>query len=173
MAGLAWTGMRLAAHFWTAREDPAIERLLWFFVGTLALAELTLARLVLVIQDLVKLTIEVAEEGVRVDRLVRPFRAHWNEVREIGLAERSGHLTLRTARGSVTATARLLGAAPFARLVAALRARAGDAVQEWTPWAAARRQLLPLLLPALGLGVLILLGPRLWRPRLPGPGRRR
>jgi hypothetical protein len=168
IAGLAWAGMRIAAHFWPATDEPDVARVFWVFVGGLALAGLTLAWLIVLIQDLVKLTIEVDEVGLRVDRLLQPFQARWDEVREVGLVGRSGHLTVRSARGTLTTTARLLGAVPFARLVEALRARAGDHVHEWSAWAAARRQLLVLAVPAVGFAFLLVLGRGLWRRR-PGP----
>jgi hypothetical protein len=165
MAGLLAAAMRIVAHFWLVRDDPEIRRLLWFFTTVLTLAGLTLGWLIILLHDLVKLAIEVGPAGVRVERLLQPFRASWEEVREIGVVRARGHLTLRTARGSVTATARLLGAAPFAALLAALEAYAAPAVHEWSPWAAARRQLLLLTVPTLGLGFLLLVSRRIWRGR--------
>ena len=172
IAGLAWSGMRLAGHFWPSMEDPQVARGFWLLAGAVGLAALSLAWMILLVQDLVKLTIEVRVDGMRVDRLFLPFSARWDEVREIGLVERTGHLTVRTTHGSVTTTARLLGAAPFAALVAALQARAGELVQPWTQWAAARRQLVAFTLPAAGFVVLLMLSQGLWR-RSTARGRRR
>ncbi len=169
--GLAAAGLRILGLMWPERMDPEIARLFWLFVGTLALAALTLAWLIVVLQDLVKLTIELDDAGVRVARLLQPFAARWDEVREIGVVAAPGHLTLRSSKGSVTATARLLGEGPFGDLVAALRARAGGAVREWPPWAGARRQLLLLLVPALGTAFVLVLGAGLLRRR-PPVGRR-
>jgi len=170
LAALAALGMRVATHFWPARDDPEIARALWLFAGIAGLAGLTVGWLILLIQDLVKLTIEIDGDGVRVRRLLQPFVARWDEIREIGLVERTGHLTLRSARGTLTATAGLLGPAPFAALVGALRAHAGPVVRDWTPWAAARRQLVLFAVPATGLAFLVLIGQGLWRRRA-GPRR--
>lgn len=170
--GLLAAGLRVLGLMWPERTDPEIGRLLWLFAGTLALAALTLAWILVVLQDLVKLTIELDDTGVRVVRLLQPFTARWDEIREIGVVATPGHLTLRSARGTLTATARLLGEGPFGELVAALRTRAAGAVREWTPWAAARRQLLILLVPAVGTGFVLALGAGLLRRR-PPLGRRR
>jgi hypothetical protein len=121
----------------------------------------------------VKVAIEIDEAGVTVHRLLQPFTARWDEVREIGIAAARGHLTLRSAKGNLTVTAGLLCAEPFASLLAALRARAGGVVRDWTPWAAARRQLLLLLVPAVGTGFVLVLGTGLWRRRTQPGGRRR
>ncbi len=165
IAVLAWVVMRGAAHVWPARDEPEIGQVLWAFIGLSALAGLTLAWLILLIQDLAKLTIEIGDDGVRVDRLLQPFRARWDEVREIGLVPARGHLTLKSTRGTLTTTEQLLGAAPYAALVAALRVRAGGAVREWSRWAATRRQLLLLVVPAVGLAFLVLIGQGIWRRR--------
>lgn len=174
---LLWAGGRIVGLFWLERADPAVGGALWFFVGTVTCAALTLAWLVVLLQDLVKMTIDITDDGVAVQRLLVPFRAGWDEVREIGLLPARGHLTLRTARGSVTATERLLGRAAFGRLVAALRERAPHAVQEWSAWAAVRRQLVVFAVPALGMAFLAYAAQGIWRRRLPtlgvGPGRRR
>ncbi len=172
---LVWSGARVVGIFWPERADPEVGLALWLFVGMLALAGLTLAWLVVLLQDLVKMTIELTEEGLAVERWLAPFRVPWGEVREVGLVAGRGQLTVRTARGSLTATARLLGRKPFAKLVATLEAHAGPAVREWSAWAAARRQLLLLAGPALGLAFLLVVGQGLWRRRLPalGPGGRR
>jgi hypothetical protein len=156
IAGLVAAGMRIVAHFWPSREEPQIGRVLWLFMSALTMAALSLGWLILVLQDLVKLSIEVTREGIRVDRLLAPFRAAWNDVREIGIVRSRGHVTVRSTRGSVTATARLLGAAPFAALVAALEAHAAPVVHEWSVWAATRRQLMLLSVPVLGFAFLLL-----------------
>jgi len=173
IAGLVAASARVVTLFWPEKAEPAVWRALWLFVGTVTLASLTLAWLIVVIQDLVKMTIDVGDEGIRVDRLLASFRASWPEVREVGIVPERGHVTVKTRHGNLTATARLLGAAPFAALVAVLRERAGPAVQVWTPWAAARRQLLLLTVPAIGMAFLILIGQGLWRRRLPTLGRPR
>ena len=165
IALLAAVGMRMVAHFWPVRGDPEIRRALWSVIGVFALAGLTLAWLIVLVQDLVKMRIEIDEEGVRVQRVVRPFRARWDEIREIGVAPVPGHVTLVSARGTLTVTRGLLGAAPFAALMAALQTRAGAVVREWGLWAATRRQLVVLAVPALGLGFLLLMGQGLWRRR--------
>jgi len=174
---LVWSGARVVGIFWPERADPEVGLALWLFVGTLSLAGLTLAWLVVLLQDLVKMTIELTEEGLAVERWLAPFRAHWDEVREIGLAAGRGHLTLRSARGTLTVTERLLGRKPFAALVSALRRHAGHVIQEWGVWAAARRQLVLLAGPAIGLAFLLVAGQGIWRRRLPrlggGGGRRR
>jgi hypothetical protein len=128
---------------------------------------LTLAWLVVLLQDLVKMTIHITDDGVTVERLVGGFRARWEEVREIGHVPSRGHLTLRSVRGNVTVTERLLGRAPFAALVAALRERADHVMHAWTPWAAARRQLVVFLVPAIGLGFLLVVAQGIRRRRLP------
>lgn len=172
IAGLIAAAARVVSLFWPERAESEVGRGLLLFVGTVTLAALTLAWLIVVIQDLVKMTIEIGDEGIRVERLLGGFRARWAEVREVGVVPARGHVTVKTAHGNLTATARLLGAAPFAALVAALRAQAGPAVQAWTPWAAARRQLLLLTVPLIGMAFLLLIGQGLWRRRLPRLGRR-
>ncbi len=172
LVALGWAAVRLLGLVWADRGDPETGRAMWLFVGGVALAGSTLGYLVVLLQDLVKLTIEVSDKGITVVRLLQPFTAGWDEVQEIGLVSGRGHLTLRTARGRLTATERLLGAASFAALVGALRARAGSAVREWTPWAAARRQLLLFVGPALGLAWLVFLAKGVWR-RPPADGVRR
>jgi hypothetical protein len=164
---LLWAGGRIVGLFWLERADPAVGGALWLFVGIVTCAALTLAWLAVLLQDLVKMTIDITDEGVAVHRLLAPFRAQWDEVREIGLLTARGHLTLRTARGSLTATARLLGQPAFDHLVAGLRERAPHAVQEWTAWEAARRQLVVFAVPVLGLALLVYAGQGIWRRRLP------
>jgi hypothetical protein len=173
--GLVGAGGRVVGLFWPERADPEVGFALWLFVATLSCAALTLAWLVVLLQDLVKMTIELDARGVAVDRWLAPFRAGWDEVREAGLASGGGHLTLRTARGTLTVTARLLGAAPFAALLAGIRRHAGHAIQAWTPWAAARRQLVVFAVPAIGLAFLLVVAQGIRRRRLPGlgPGGRR
>ena len=170
---LVGAGGRVLGLMWTDRTDSEVARLIWVFTGTLALTALTLAWIIVLLHDLVKVAIEIDETGVTVHRLLQPFTARWDEVREIGIEPARGHLTLRSAKGTLTATAGLLGAEPFGTLVAALRARAGGAAREWTPWAATRRQLLLLLVPAVGTGFVLVLGAGLWRRRAQPGGRRR
>ena len=152
-----WYGGRLVALFWPDRGDPDVGPLLWLFMGVLAASALTLAWLVVLLHDLVNMIIEISDEGVAVERWVAPFRAAWDEVREIGIVPDRGHLTIRSAGGSFTATERLLGAAPFATLVKALRRRASHAVQEWTPWQALRREVVLLGGATLGAAVVLTL----------------
>ncbi|MGH7264725.1 MAG: hypothetical protein ACREMB_07695, partial [Candidatus Rokuibacteriota bacterium] len=167
---LGWSGGRLVALRWPDRGEPEVAHVLWLVVGGLAVAGLALAWLIVLIHDLVKLTVEVGPKAVTVDRLLGPFTAGWDEVREIGLVGSRGHLTLRSARGSLTVTERLLGRAAFAGLVAAFREWGGPRIRDWTVWQAHRRQLALLLLPALALGVLLAFALR----RAPGhPGRGR
>ena len=168
---LVWAGARVVGLFWLERADPEVGLALWVFIGTLTLAASTLAWLIVLLQDLVKMTIELTPEGLAVGRWLAPFRARWDEVREIGLVAARGHVTVRSARGSVTATERLLGRAPFAALVAALRRHAPHAVQDWSAWAATRRQLVLFVGPALGLAFLLAVGQGLFRRRLPTLGR--
>jgi hypothetical protein len=168
---LVWSGGRVVGLIWPERADPEVGFALWLFVGTLSCAALTLAWLVVLLQDLVKMTIELGPEGLAVDRWLVPFRVRWDEVREVGVSPPCGHLTLRTARGSLTATSRLLGASAFAALLAGIRRHAEPAVREWTPWAAARRQLVVFAVPAIGMAFLLIVGQGIWRRRLPRLGR--
>jgi hypothetical protein len=166
---LGWAGGRLVAGLWGDRGEPEVAAVLWLLVGGLTLAGLALASLIVLIHDLVKLTVEVGPKAVTVDRLLRPFTAGWDEVREIGLVGSRGHLTLRSPRGTLTVTERLLGRPAFAALVAALREWGGPRFRDWTVWQAHRRQLALLLLPALAFGVLLGFARR-WRPGRPGRG---
>ncbi len=165
--GLLGAGGRAVGVFWPEGAEPEIRHALWLFASTITCAALTLACLVILLHDLVKVTIEITDEGVAVERLVGGFRARWDEVREIGFVPGRGHLTLRGTRGTVTVTERLLGRAPFAALVGAIRERAAHAMHEWTPWAAARRQLVLFAVPAVGLGFLLVIAQGIWRRRLP------
>jgi TRAP-type C4-dicarboxylate transport system permease small subunit len=169
IAGLAWVGARLVSALWADRADPQVLGAIWLAAAVLATAGLTLAWLMVLVQDLVKATIEVGPKGITVDRLLGGFTAGWDEVREVGLVAARGHLTLRTAQGTVTLTERLFGRAAFGTLVAALRAHAGPAVREWTPWAAARRQLVLFAIPAVALGMLLYLAQGFLRARTRRP----
>jgi|RhiMetdeSRZDD1v2_1073273.scaffolds.fasta_scaffold127290_2 hypothetical protein len=155
--GLLAAGGRVVGVFWPERAEPETGHALWLFVATVSCAALTLAWLVVLLHDLVKMTIEITDEGVAVERLVGGFRARWDEVREIGLVPARGHLTLRSVRGNLTVSERL----------AALRERVDHAFQAWTPWAAARRQLVVFLVPAVGLGFLLVAALGIRRRRLP------
>jgi TRAP-type C4-dicarboxylate transport system permease small subunit len=173
IVGLAWAGARILGLLWPERGDPEVGRAVWLFGSLLSLSVLTLAWLIVLMQDLVKMVVEVGEDGVTVDRLIQPFSARWDEIREVGIVPARGHLTLRSARGTLTTTERLLGSAPFAELTAALRAHLSDTVHEWTPWQAVRRQLLLFVVPALGVAFVVALGQGLWRRRTAAFGRRR
>jgi hypothetical protein len=168
MGALGWTGGRVVAGLWPDRGEPEVAGVLWVLLGGLALAGLVLAWLAVLLHDLVKLTVEVGPKAVTVDRLLGPFTAEWDEVREIGLVPGRGHLTLRSARGTLTVTERCLGRPAFAGLVAALREGGGPRLRDWTVWQAHRRQLALLVLPALAFGVLLALA----LARRPGPAAR-
>ncbi len=161
VVGLAASGGRVVGAFWARRADPEVAAWLAALVGALTLAILSLALLIVLLHDLVKVTLEVSETGLAVDRWVRPFRVRWDEVREIGRTAATGDLTIRTRRGAVTASRRLLGVRESRALEALLARHAGHAIQDWTVWQAVRRQLLVLAGPGVGFALLLGLGQRL------------
>jgi len=131
-AGFLWFGVRFLREF----IDPACAEMGRALAIGLTIQVIPLVVTVIVVHDVAFLVVDVDHTGVRVTRWFRPFSARWDEVREIRLlsASHRRQIAVASARGSVTLTERLVGAASFAALTDILKARAATRLREISVW---------------------------------------